>query len=54
MSDRIYLDYWWYLPDNPANTAQGAMCGAGLVIAGVRDELLHRGRALRGRGADGF
>jgi hypothetical protein len=26
------LDYWWYLPDNPANTAQGAMCGAGLVI----------------------
>jgi hypothetical protein len=27
-----YLDYWWYLPDNPANTARGAMCGAGLVI----------------------
>jgi hypothetical protein len=26
------LDYWWYLPDNPANTARGAMCGAGLVI----------------------
>jgi hypothetical protein len=26
------LDYWWYLPDNPADTAQGAMCGAGLVI----------------------
>jgi hypothetical protein len=26
------IDYWWYLPDNPANTAQGAMCGAGLVI----------------------
>jgi hypothetical protein len=26
------VDYWWYLPDNPANTAQGAMCGAGLVI----------------------
>ena len=28
----IDIDYWWYLPDNPANTAQGAMCGAGLVI----------------------
>jgi hypothetical protein len=26
------LDYWWYLPDNPANSARGAMCGAGLVI----------------------
>jgi hypothetical protein len=26
------LDYWWYLPDNPADTARGAMCGAGLVI----------------------
>jgi hypothetical protein len=26
------LDYWWYLPDNPANAASGAMCGAGLVI----------------------
>ena len=26
------IDYWWYLPDNPANTALGAMCGAGLVI----------------------
>jgi hypothetical protein len=30
-----YLDYWWYLPDNPANTARGAMCGAGLVIPEV-------------------
>jgi hypothetical protein len=28
----VDLDYWWYLPDNPADTAQGAMCGAGLVI----------------------
>ena len=28
----IDIDYWWYLPDNPANTALGAMCGAGLVI----------------------
>jgi hypothetical protein len=26
------LDYWWYLPDNPADSARGAMCGAGLVI----------------------
>jgi hypothetical protein len=26
------IDYWWYLPDNPADTAQGAMCGAGFVI----------------------
>jgi hypothetical protein len=26
------IDYWWYLPDNPANTAKGAMCGAGFVI----------------------
>ena len=26
------VDYWWYLPDNPADTARGAMCGAGLVI----------------------
>jgi hypothetical protein len=30
--EKTYLDYWWYLPDNPANTARGAMCGAGLVI----------------------
>jgi hypothetical protein len=26
------VDYWWYLPDNPARTGQGAMCGAGFVI----------------------
>ena len=26
------IDYWWFLPDNPANTGQGAMCGAGFVI----------------------
>jgi hypothetical protein len=37
VADRLHpgwtdIDYWWYLPDNPANTAQGAMCGAGLVI----------------------
>ena len=31
-ADRTYLDYWWYLPDNPARSARGAMCGAGLVI----------------------
>jgi hypothetical protein len=40
VSDRLRagwtdIDYWWYLPDNPANTAQGAMCGAGLVIAEI-------------------
>jgi hypothetical protein len=37
VSDEVHpgwtdIDYWWYLPDNPADTAQGAMCGAGLVI----------------------
>ena len=26
------IDYWWYLPDNPADDPQGAMCGAGFVI----------------------
>jgi lysophospholipase L1-like esterase len=31
----IYLDYWWYLPDNPTGAAGGALCGAGFVIAGV-------------------
>jgi hypothetical protein len=31
----VYLDYWWYLPDNPAGTAKGASCGAGLAIPGV-------------------
>jgi hypothetical protein len=29
-----YLDYWWYLPDNPANAGGGALCGAGFVVAG--------------------
>jgi hypothetical protein len=29
------IDYWWYLPDNPADTARGAMCGAGLLIAEI-------------------
>jgi hypothetical protein len=32
---RLYLDYWWYLPDNPARGGLGAFCGAGLVIPGV-------------------
>jgi hypothetical protein len=32
---RLYLDYWWYLPDNPARGGMGAFCGAGLVIPGV-------------------
>lgn len=31
----LYLDYWWYLPDNPVRLGGGALCGAGLVIAGV-------------------
>jgi hypothetical protein len=31
----VYLDYWWYLIDNPADTARGAMCGAGLVIPDI-------------------
>ena len=32
---RTYLDYWWYFPYNPAHTGDGAMCGAGLDIAGM-------------------
>lgn len=32
---RLYLDYWWYLPDNPTRAGKGAFCGAGLVILGV-------------------
>ena len=31
----LYLDYWWYLLDNPAGAGKGAFCGAGLVIVGV-------------------
>jgi hypothetical protein len=31
----LYLDYWWYLSDNPARAAGGALCGAGLVIPGA-------------------
>jgi lysophospholipase L1-like esterase len=31
----IYLDYWWYLPDNPSGSGGGAFCGAGFVIAGI-------------------
>jgi hypothetical protein len=31
----VYLDYWWYLPDNPANAGDGALCGAGFVIAEI-------------------
>jgi hypothetical protein len=33
--ERLYLDYWWYLPINPVSLGGGALCGAGLVIAGV-------------------
>ncbi len=32
---RIYLDYWWYLPDNPAHSGSGAFCGPGFSIGGV-------------------
>lgn len=31
---RIYLDYWWYLPFNPAHAGAGAFCGPGLYISG--------------------
>lgn len=31
----VYLDYWWYLPYNPAGTASGASCRVGLAIPGV-------------------
>ncbi|MGE5527398.1 MAG: hypothetical protein ACM3Q9_01895 [Methanosarcina sp.] len=31
----LYLDYWWYLPDNPVELGGGALCGAGFVIAGL-------------------
>jgi hypothetical protein len=31
----VYLDYWWYLPDNPANAGEGALCGAGFAISGI-------------------
>jgi lysophospholipase L1-like esterase len=31
----LVLDYWWYLPDNPAHSGSGAFCGPGFSIAGV-------------------
>jgi lysophospholipase L1-like esterase len=31
----IYVDYWWYLPDNPAHSGSGAFCGPGFSIGGV-------------------
>jgi lysophospholipase L1-like esterase len=31
----IHLDYWWYLPDNPAGSGSGAFCGPGFSIGGV-------------------
>jgi len=31
----LYLDYWWYLPENPVGVGGGALCGAGFVIPGV-------------------
>ena len=35
VADALYLDYWWYLRDNPAGSGKRAFCGAGLVILGV-------------------
>ncbi|HWI72645.1 MAG TPA: SGNH/GDSL hydrolase family protein [Baekduia sp.] len=32
--DAIYIDYWWYLPDNPTGAVGGALCGAGFTMAG--------------------
>ena len=34
-SSLVYLDYWWYLPDNPAHSGSGAFCGPGFSIAGA-------------------
>jgi hypothetical protein len=34
----LYLDYWWYLPENPSSVGGGAFCGAGLVITGLTCE----------------
>lgn len=32
----VYLDYWWYFPENPADeVGGGAFCGPGLAVAGV-------------------
>jgi hypothetical protein len=31
----LYLDYWWYLPYNPARSGSGAFCGPGFVIPGI-------------------
>jgi hypothetical protein len=31
----LFLDYWWYLPANPARSGWGAFCGAGLVVPGI-------------------
>jgi len=31
----LYLDYWWYLTDNPVDVGGGALCGPGLVVDGV-------------------
>ena len=31
----VYLDYWWYLPDNPVTIGHKVFCGAGLVIPGI-------------------
>jgi len=31
----LFLDYWWYLDDNPARVGNGATCGVGLAMPGI-------------------
>jgi len=31
----LFLDYWWYLDDNPARVGHGATCGVGLSMPGI-------------------
>lgn len=31
----LFLDYWWYLDDNPARVGHGATCGVGLAMPGI-------------------
>jgi hypothetical protein len=31
----LYLDYWWFLDDNPAKVGDGATCGVGLAMPGI-------------------
>lgn len=55
---RIYLDYWWYIPYNPADESDDGFCGPGLVTPGLtcfNHESDWEGLTVvldRGRGAD--